>query len=231
MDEKEKKFWTNLAIYKGKEYQYISYGNGKIELYSTKDIRLEKVLYTVIANDLEDRYTKITHAILDGVSYVVYEIDNDIVTYKRFINDNKYISKSLKDFEMVYEQKNHQYNNQKYVEKEIVYIDVVRIDKEAVNRKFWAEEMASGNLMLSVSDDVLSINDLENALSALYDSRISDKGGFPDALLWDEYIAWLNIDNIRFDISSDWGIVTISPEDSRGNQYIREIVDYLNRNI
>ena len=82
--------------------------------------------------------------------------------------------------------------------------------------------------MLSVSDDLLSINDLEKALNALYGSRITEKGGIPEALLWDEYIAWLSIDNIKFDITSDWGIVIISPKDSKGNKYIREIVDYLN---
>lgn len=64
--------------------------------------------------------------------------------------------------------------------------------------------------------------------NTLYGSRIDEKGGFSEALLWDEYIAWLNIDNIKFDITSDWGIVTISPTDCRGNKYIREIVDYLN---
>lgn len=228
MSEKEKEFWIDSAIYKGKEYRYISYGNGKIELFSKEDIKKENVLYTVTADDLDDRYTKITHVIMDGISYVVYEIADDIVTFKRFVNDKKFISKSLKDFELVYEQKNHQKRDKKYIEKEIVYIDEKRIEKEAVNRKFWAEEMASGNIMLSASDDVLSINDLEKALDALYSSRISEKGGIPDALLWDEYIAWLNIDNIKFNISSDWGIVTISPEDSKGNKYIREIVEYLN---
>lgn len=119
-------------------------------------------------------------------------------------------------------------SGKKFIEKEIVYIDEKQIEKEAVNRKFWAEEMASGNIMLSVPEDVLSIKDLEKVLNVLYGSRIDEKGGFSEALLWDEYIAWLNIDNIKFDITSDWGIVTISPKDSRGNKYIREIVDYLN---
>lgn len=230
MSEKERKFWMDLAIYKGKEFQLTSYGNGKIELFGKEDIIKEDVLYTVTANDLEDIYTKITYAVLDGILYVVYEIVGDIVTYKRFVNDKKYISKSMKNFELIYEQKNHQNGNEKYIEREIIYIDEKQIEKEVINRKFGAEEMASGNIMISISDDVLSINDLEIVLRTLYGARINEKGGIPEALLWDEYIAWLNIDGIKFDITSDWGIVTISPKDSRGNKYIREIVDYLNGN-
>ena len=38
MSEIEKDFWIDLAIYKGKEYQCTSYGNGKIELFSKEDI-------------------------------------------------------------------------------------------------------------------------------------------------------------------------------------------------
>lgn len=115
MSEKERKFWIDIAIYKGKEFQYNSYGDGKIELFSKEDIIKENVLHTVTVNDLDDIYTKITYAIIDGVSYVVYEIANDMVTFKRFINDKKYISKSLKDFELVYEQKNHQKSGKKYI--------------------------------------------------------------------------------------------------------------------
>ena len=56
MSEKERKFWMDLAIYKGKEFQHTSYGNGKIELFGKEDIIKEDVLYTVTANDLEDIY-------------------------------------------------------------------------------------------------------------------------------------------------------------------------------
>lgn len=108
MSEKEREFWIDVAIYKGKEFLYTSYGNSKIELFSKEDVIKENVLHTVTVNDLDDRYTKITYAIMNGISYLVYEIANDIVTFKRFINDKKFTSKSLKDFELIYEQKNHQ---------------------------------------------------------------------------------------------------------------------------
>ncbi len=221
----EKDFWSNWARYNGTEYRCVSYGNNKAELFAGDDSLKENVLYTVQADELEDCYTLMTYAILRGIQYVVYEIENDIVTYKKYVNDKEFMKKPKMDFELIYLQKNHT----EYVEKKIVFIDEKRIDRAAVNRKFWPEEMASGNIMFSASDDLITIHDLNKILEELYGARITDKGGSPEALLFDEYIAWCNIDGNRFDISSDWGIVTISPKEEKGNKYIIELVDYLNQ--
>lgn len=223
----EKKFYAELAIYKGEEFRCVTYGGGRVELFAPDDALCQNVLHSVNIADLEDKYTKIIHAVLNGISYVVYDIENDVVEYKRYINAKDFIRRPIADFELIYVQRNH--HIKKYTEKEPLYVDESRIEKDAVNRSFWPEEMACGNIMLSFSDDKLSVGDMQKALEELYGRRISEKGGLPQALLWDEYISWFKIDDAGFDLTSEMGIVTISPKGAEGNKYIREIADYLNR--
>lgn len=221
----EKQFWSQWAKYKGRDYRSVSYGNNKVELYDKDDFLMKNLLYTVTSAELEDSYTLMIRGILQGIEYLVYEIENETVTYTKYVSAQEFVKKPVTDFELIYSQKNHR----DYVEKDIIFIDEKRIDREKVNQRFWPNEMASGNIMFSVLEDVITIKDLNIALEKLYSARITDKGGFPEAILWDEYQAWLSIDGHRLDINSDLGIVTVAPNDEGGNKYIMEIVDYLNQ--
>lgn len=137
----------------------------------------KNVLYTVPLNSIEDEYTIMTKAILNGVEYTIFGIEKDTVIYKKFINDENYIRRRTEEFELIVQYRNHTKNGHStYSEKSIIYIDESKITSDAVDRKYWSEEMANGNIMFCVSNDFISLNDLYQALEKLYSGRISDKG-------------------------------------------------------
>ncbi len=225
-----KKFYSDWAVYNGIDYRCVRYFD-KIELFDALDEENKNVLYTVSLNLIEDEYTIMTKAILNGVEYTVFDIEEGIVIYKRFINDENFIRRKTEEFELIVQYKSHSKNGHStYLEKSIIYINENKVTYDAVDRKYWPEEMASGNIMFCVDNELISLDDLYEALEKLYSGRISDKGSIPEAALFDEYIAWLSIDGIKFNISEDWGLVTISPEQNNvGGEYIRELIDYFNK--
>ena len=94
---------------------------------------------------------------------------------------------------------------------------------------FYIEEMASGNYMTAHLDENKDLFQTINDLEMLYDNRIQFSNPDFNMILVDYYICKFTIDNILFCIDYDYGLVTISPDDEKGNIYIREMVDYFNK--
>lgn len=224
-------FYTEYAVYQGITYLRVGYLD-KVELFDIDDIDHKNLLFTLLVDIIQESYTVINHAVLNGIAYVFYEIKNDIVTYSTTHANKKYLQKNIKEFDLIYQQINRGIG--KPIEKKIIYINEEKVSVESVNLKFRPEEMANGSIMFSVNSDIISLIDVYEALNILYSRRLSDRRGVTSALVIDEIVSWISIDGIRINIDQDlcWGITTVFPDQkSAGEKYIFEIIDYFNKVI
>ena len=85
-------------------------------------------------------------------------------------------------------------------------------------------------LMICYDDELLGLTDTQHRLRELYGSRIQFGKPFPGAWVTDEYIQTIQIDQEEFLLSDDlaYGLITIFPKSSDGNQVVREICEYFN---
>lgn len=222
-------FYTDYAVYQGITYLRVGYLD-KVELFDIDDIDHKNLLFTLPVDIIEESYTVINHAVLNGIEYVFYEKKNEIVTYSTTHANKKYLQKNIKEFDLIYQQINRGIG--KPFEKKIIYINEEKVSVESVNLKFRPEEMANGSIMFSVNSDIISLTDVYEALNILYPGRLSDRGGVTSALAIDDIVSWISIDGIRINIDQDlcWDITTVFPDQKgAGEEYIFEIIDYFNK--
>ena len=226
-----KNFYAEYAVYQGNTYLRVGYYD-KVELFDIDDTEPKNVLFTLPLNTIEESYTVMNYAVLNGIEYVFYEIENGIVTYSTTHANKQYLQKNQKEFDLIYQQINR--GAGKPIEKKIVYINEEKVSPDSVNLRFRPEEMANGSIMFSVCSDIIALDDVYKVLEVLYPGRLSDKGGVPSALIMDEIVSWISIDGIRININQDlcWDITTVFPhQKGSGEKYIFEIVDYFNLQI
>ena len=84
--------------------------------------------------------------------------------------------------------------------------------------------------MISFLDDEKDLNSTITDLKSLFGDRIEIGEPNMALLMTDYYISQIRIDDSYFCMDCDYGIITISPEDTSGNPYIWEIIDHFNKN-
>lgn len=205
------------AVYKGKKYRFGFYGYGTVKLFDENDTSKENALFSVDKNSIDDFIYKLyCYGIMNGVLYSITEIENEIVSYEEYSGEEKVIRKRIiEDFDMIFSRqgcKNHR-------ECKIIFIDENKINRNDVLYNFWADDGKYGLLEFSVIEDIISIDELYEELLDIYGNRI----GRPFYKPFDWYKTDLRIDDIRFEIWNDWGLVNIAAATQKGNDYIREI--------
>ena len=223
-----KKFYADYAVYEGVAYRALSYTD-RIDLFDVDDEERECVLFSVPKEKIEERYSVFNHAVLNGLEYVYYDIKGEQVTFSSTYKDKKILQRYIKDFDLVFQTINR--GSDKPMEKKLIYSKDKSISDGSQIKRFYPQEMANGSVMFSVSSDLVSREALYKSIQTLYAGRISDKSSSA-GLATDEYIEFIRIDGIVFNISEDliYGIVTISPaHKGNGEKYIFEIVDCLNK--
>jgi hypothetical protein len=216
----------NFGIYKGITYRTVLYWND-VELFSIEDNDHLYVISRVLKDEIEDLYTLFTYCRFNGIEYIVRKIENEIVTYERSVCDKVLFKKPLREFDVVFSSKKH--HNQ-YTERKVLYINN-KMDEIMLNYYFVPEEMHNGHIMLSYLDSVMNVSDTIKTLTDLYGDRIVLQGAALEMLIMDYYIERFTIDDAEFCIDSDYGIVTISPDNDNGDMYIWELTDYFNKKI
>ena len=212
-----------FCVHKGVTYRALSYYD-HIELFAIDDVNKKHIIEKMKKEDLEDYYYLITRCILNGINYVVRKIEDDIVTYERAVCDKKLFEIQIHNLDIIYQQKNR---SGKPFERRIIYIDNNKITERYLDKNFYPEEMHNGHLMLPYLDTELDINDTCQLLKKRYGDRIKLNPPSLEMLMIDYYIATFTIDNYKFCLDYDYGIVTISPDDD-GDKYILEIIEYFN---
>ena len=215
-----KNFVAEYAVYKGVTYRETVYRD-KIELFEVNDENREKVILTVPRDAVEESFTIVNRAVLNGVEYVYYDITDGVVTYSSLYKDKPMLQKNIEEFDVVFQ--NIVRGKDKPIEKKLIYAG-----KNPTIKKFYPDEMANGSIMFNVSSDVIPMEDIYDAIHALYPGRVS-VGRKELTPLGDEVLCSIYIDGIKFNCDEDlcWGLVTISPsEKGSGEKYIFEIVDY-----
>lgn len=224
-----RKFYADYAIYNGITYLSVDYRD-KVELFAWDDIDHKNMLYSLPLEAVEDRYSEVYYAVLNGIQYVFYEIKDNVVTYGTTHANAQYRYNRIEEFDLIYKIIN--YKNGKPTERKIIYINETKESKESVNLRFRPEEMANGSIMFSVLSDIVSANDVYKCLEKLYEGRLSNRGGISSTLALDEFVSWVDIDGIRINIDQDlcWDITTVFPKQKgSGENYIFEIIDYFNK--
>ncbi len=205
------------AIYKGKKYRFTTYGNGTVKLFDENDLSKEKPLFSVDKNSIDDFISKLyCDGILNGIQYEVTEIENDIVSYKKYSDKEKITRKrSITDFDLVISKQGYK----KYREWKIIFIDENEINRNDELGAFWVSDGKFGLLEFCQIEDIISIDELYEELLNIYGDRIEQPFYKP----FDWYKSNLYIDDIQFEIWNDWGLINISATVQKGNDYIREI--------
>ena len=165
-----------------------------------------------------------THCVLNGIVYIVRKIEDDVVTYERTVCDKELFDKKIQNFDIIYQNKNR---SEKPLERKIIYIDNYKIKESDLDKSFYPEEMHNGHLMLSYLDTKLSIYNTFQLLEKKYGDRIIINPPSIELLIIDYYFTTFIIDNYKFCLDYNFGIVTISP-DENGDKYILEIIEYFN---
>lgn len=224
-----RKFYADYAVYNGKTYLSVYY-HDKVELFAHDDFDHKNKMYTLPLDALEDSYSEINKAVLNGIEYVFYEIKDNVVTYGTTHTNAQYRYKKIEEFDLIYKVIN--YKNKKLTENKILFTNNDKVPNEFVNLRFRPEEMANGSIMFSVLSHIVSANDVYKCLDVLYKGRLSNKGVLSSAVVTDEFISWVDIDGIRINIDQDlcWDITTVFPDQKGfGEKYILEIIDYFNK--
>lgn len=208
-----------FAVFEGHLYRATSYWH-EVEIFEITDEKKTKPVKRVAKMELEDFYCLHTNAFLNGMVYIVRNIEEDVVTYERAVCDKELFKKKLTEFEAVFSCKNR---TGKEMERNAVYIAPGVDADEIMRRRFVPEEMHNGHIMLAYSDEELGVVETINRLVQLYGERLTRKGAVPEMLMCDYYIETIIIDNQSFCVDCDFGIVTISPDGEDGDKYIREI--------
>ena len=218
-----KSFRADYAVYKGATYREKLY-HDKTELFDVNDEERENIILTVPRDAVEDRFMVVNHAVLEGVDYVYYDITEGVVTYSSLYKDKPILRKNIEEFDVIYQ--NIVRGKDKSLEKKLIYAG-----KNPTIKKYYPNEMANGSVMFNVRADVISLEDICDAIYKLYPGRVTlEKKGITP--LGDEVLNIVYIDGIKFNLDEDlcWELVTISPVDKgNGEKYIFEIVDYLAR--
>jgi len=214
----------HFGVYKGITYRTVLYLHD-VELFYIDDNAHDNVISRVPKNEMEDLYTIFTRCRFNGIAYIVRKIENEIVTYERYVCDKELFKKSLIEFDVVYSQINRQ---MQHPDRRVLYINN-KMNDDILNRYFVPEEMHNGHIMLSYLDTEMDISETTKTLKDLYGNRIVMHGAAFEMLIIDYYIEKFTIDDIEFCIDSDFGIVTISPDKENGDKYIWEITEYFNK--
>lgn len=215
------------GLYQGKLYRLKAYWHD-VELFAIADIEKQNPIERVPTEELEDRYDLHTHAVLNGLDYLVKKIEQDVVTYERVVGAKELCQKKINEFDIVYQWKVR--TGQK-AEKSIIYIKPGVNENEFLNRRFVPEEMYNGHIMLSFLEEEMGVMETLNMLEQCYGKRLQRTAPIVEMLMCDYYIETIKIDDRSFCLDCDWGIVTISPDGDNGDHYIREIADYFNKEI
>ncbi len=219
----DKNFWSDWAVYKGRNFRCTYYANNIVKLFDEADELKGNAIYTVKKDELEDSYSLSTSAILNGVEYKVYEIENDTLIYKKCLNKDELTKNFITDFDLIYSEKSYS----EYKEREIIYIDEKQKNKGLEYRNFWMEENEYGGFEFGAVDGIISVEEMNEALEEIYGGRIVERtGGGPGWFV--DYQSQVCVDGIWLKILSDFGIVTISSYEN-GRKYISEITDYFEK--
>ena len=212
------------AIYKGKKYRFGFYGYGTVKLFDENDTLKENALFSVDKSRIDDFIYKIyCYGIMNCVLYRIKEIENDIVSYEEYSGEEKVIQKrTIADFDMIFSSQKHKSHR----ECKIILINENKINQDDVLYNFWADDGKYGLLEFSVIEDVVSIDELYEELIDKYGDRIARPFYKP----FDWYKTDLCIDDTRFEIWNDFGIVNIAAMSQKGNDYIREISTHFRNN-
>lgn len=97
--------------------------------------------------------------------------------------------------------------------------------------KGWSlEKVASGNLSIQTfdNDKFEKIGELKKILQDIYGERIKEGTVHEVQLMMDEYFQDVYIDDIRFNIGDEFGIICFMTYEESGNKYILEIYNHFN---
>ncbi len=221
------KFYESYAVYKGITYIRTDYQD-RIDLFSTSDSERKNVLFQVRSDELDDIYNVINHAILNGIDYVYYEIENEIVTYGSTACNENTQKRPQKDFDFIYQMIIRDKNK----EQKIIYVNEKKSLNDFKDKKFYLEETASKSIMFCTDNNIVSQKDVHDALEKMYPGRLSNEKILDNGIGTDEILTSVEIDGIEIDIDEDlcYEFTTVySMNKEFGEKYIREIVDYFNR--
>lgn len=224
-----KDFHADYAVYNGITYREISYFD-RLELFGIDDYERKDILFSIPEDSVEDRFSVINHAILNGVDYVFYDITDEIVTYGSTFSGAKYLKEKLCNFDLLFQKIFR--GAHKPIEKKIVYVN----EKASCPIRifdYYPEERANGSIMFYESSDRISREDIYKAIDSLYSGRITKKQNDESVHLIDQTIDQVSIDGIWFEIVDDflYDMIYIAPmKKGSGEKYIFEIVDYFNDN-
>lgn len=214
-------FYSDYAVYEGVTYRVKNYFD-RVDLFAIEDIERKDVILSVPEDKLDDKYTLINNAILNGVKYVYFDIEDSKVTYGTTYKDSAVLQRDISDFDLIYQWIIR--GKDKPVQKRVIYSK----NSEALIKEFYPEEAPNGRIMFSVNSENFSGQDLLDAIRTLYPGKVreeSKEGTF------DEVIRRISIDGIEFQIFEDlcWDITDILPEQKgRGEDFIFEIVEFFN---
>ncbi|MBQ6696888.1 MAG: hypothetical protein IJN16_09320 [Lachnospiraceae bacterium] len=214
-----------FVIYQGMKYRVVSYWK-EYELYGVEDTGQEKSLGRIRKDEVSDAYT--AHACCEkvGIRYTVTRVEQGTCYFKNYVvKDPKEQALAVEYFDEIWIAHNR---SGQPMENHTIYLNKKCNGIKPSSRLYYLDEMANGNVMESHLDTVKSLKETISCLEELYDDRIHIEPPDEKMLLWDYYISRVKIEEEWFCMDVDYGIITISPEGSGGNKYIREIVAHFN---
>lgn len=216
----------DFAVWQGTKYRITSYWK-EYELFAVEDVKKENPLGRITCEEANDRYTAYAKCEYKGMRYTTLRIEEGICYYKNCVVHNpKEQCRPIEEFDEIWIVNNR---SGKWAETYTIYLNDKYDNQKPSDSIYYVEEMACGNQMTAHRDDVKDLPTTIKELMSLYGDRLYMKTPNEQLLMVDYYISQITIDGVAFCLDYDWGIVTISPENSAGNKYIWEIVEYFNK--
>ena len=216
-----REFFSYYAVYEGVTYRVKNYQD-RVELFAIEDKERKDVIMSVPKDKLDDNYSLINDAILNGIRYVFYDIEDKQVTYGTAYKDSPLLQRDITDFDLIYQRVLRGKNEP--VEKRAIYPE----NSEALIKEFYPQERPDGSVMFSVDSKKISAQDLIDVIRILYKGKVRE--GRKDVTA-DVVIKHVSVGGIELRIVDDlcWEITDICPEQKgRGEDLIFEILAYLN---
>lgn len=209
----------NECTYRVREYL------NEYELYDVSDIHFVKPIQRISIELISDSFSRVAFCQYRGIEYPAFFIEDDNCYYKRNHSDNNMCCVSIYEMDEIW----ISLNRKSETTINTIYVNSKYKNNKPSNKKYFVEEMASGNYMTSYIEDMKDLSQTIKDLEKLYRDRIKFESPILEMMLIDYYICTFFIDGISFYFDCDYGIINIAVDNEEGNPYIFEIVDYFNR--
>ncbi len=218
-----REYTGTFAVKDGITYRETAYWKDSA-LFDIHDVDKKTELIRVDKKVLQERFTTFADCDDRGIRYRIHRIRKGKGYFSPINGLARVYCRPVRELNEIWLWKN---SGEGRIEKVSIYkragLDILPSEK-----KFCVEEMSNRDLMICYDDELLGLTDTQHRLRELYGSRIQFEKPFP--CITDVYIQPIQIDQEEFVLSDDlaYGLITISPKSSDGNQVIREICEYFN---